>query len=363
MDPMAVEIELKNHTADLAADLGIARVELFRLGQPTLPPKDVAQVHDRARLAGAVLDLATQRQVVFVVLPRLPEAALLMQDSAYVADDVGLPAPESQLPAEPYRLVHQQGHTEVHELDVVLFGDQDVLGLHVAMDDARAVDRGEPLADLARHVATEFLGDAVHLAAQGRERLPLHVLHHQEAVRRAVAGQRLTTECANDVGMTESRAHLGLAPKALQEPGGFEEMRVNDLQGDGRAHLDTRRRRRHGRGVDGPHASRAELSFDGVGTERRAHQLLLGRARTLKRSSYLAAIARGRRRRPFEGPGAREKVTGQGVRRTGRCSRVTRGSARAARVRRKLQIRCINRRPRRITGCGEVRRRLEPGIS
>ena len=47
-------------------------------------------------------------------------------------------------------LVAQLGQAEVQDLHVAVAGDEDVLGLHVAVDDAALVRRGEPARDLDR---------------------------------------------------------------------------------------------------------------------------------------------------------------------------------------------------------------------
>ncbi len=65
---------------------------------------------------------------------------------------------------EPDGFVLQSSHAEVHHLDDVLLGDEHVLGLQVAVDDARCVDGDEALRDLPADVAAEFLGDANQLA-------------------------------------------------------------------------------------------------------------------------------------------------------------------------------------------------------
>jgi hypothetical protein len=77
--------------------------------------------------------------------------------------------------------------------------DEDVLGLEVAVDDAGVVHGREPFADLPRDVATQLLGDALQFAQQLAERLPLDVLHHQEARRRTAGELLVAVQRAHDV--------------------------------------------------------------------------------------------------------------------------------------------------------------------
>ena len=70
-------------------------------------------------------------------------------------------------------------------------GDEDVLGLEVAVDDAGLVDGGEPLRDLAADVAAELLGDPLQLLEEVAERLALDVLHDEEVLLRALDEERV----------------------------------------------------------------------------------------------------------------------------------------------------------------------------
>src|SRR5215471_10531074 len=53
----------------------------------------------------------------------------------------------------------QLGHAEVEDLDAFIFGDEQVLGFQITMDDALFVRRGEAVRDLLRVVNRLTLGN------------------------------------------------------------------------------------------------------------------------------------------------------------------------------------------------------------
>ena len=144
------------------------------------------------------------------------------------------------------------GDAEVHHHGVAA-GEEDVLGLDVAMDHAGPVGDGERLGDLGEQphrLGHRQLAGAGQAIAQG---LALDVGHDvvEEAV--GVAG----VEDAEDVRMLEAGGDLDLAGEALgAECGG--QLGAEDLDGDAAVVLEV-----FGE-IDGGHATLAELTLDAV---------------------------------------------------------------------------------------------------
>ena len=77
--------------------------------------------------------------------------------------------------------VEQLGDAQVHDPDALVLGDEDVLGLQVAVDDAGRVDRRQPRGRLGRHLAEHPLRKGPEVRQQLPEGDALHVLHDEEA--------------------------------------------------------------------------------------------------------------------------------------------------------------------------------------
>jgi hypothetical protein len=60
----------------------------------------------------------------------------------------------------------QLRHPEVHDADLVVVRDQDVLGLEIAVNDAVGVDRGQPGGGLQGNLAEQRLGDRAQVEEQ-----------------------------------------------------------------------------------------------------------------------------------------------------------------------------------------------------
>ena len=159
---------------------------------------------------------------------------------------------------EAHDFVVEARDTEVHHLDDVIGCDEYVLRLHVAMDDAGRVDRGEPLRDLSADVAAELLRDRLQLFEEVAEGLALHVLHHQEVV----PAERVAIQGADHVRMADGLPDLGLAEEPLEEPRRLEEVRMDDLDGVPRSRSVPGQ-------PDGPHPAGAQLRLDPVCPEHR----------------------------------------------------------------------------------------------
>ncbi len=132
--------------------------------------------------------------------------------------------------------------------------DEDVLGLHVAVDDPALVGVLEALGDLGREAGE---GAPVDLSVDERplEVLPLDEVHGEPAL--------LPVEAhvvhLDDRGVAEARDRLGLAFEALGHLDG--RVAAQHLQGDA-----SLRARVEG-AVDDPHASLRDRGLDGVGAD------------------------------------------------------------------------------------------------
>ncbi len=137
------------------------------------------------------------------------------------------------------------------------FHQEDVVGLQIAVDDARLVGRGEAFSELSRNVQDASHGDRLAVVHYLRERDAVEVLHHE--VGRPV---RQLAEVADidDVRIADGGGRLGL----VQEPLGHflvaSQVRTQDLHrdllaDDGVATL-----------VDDAHAAFAEDGLDLVAT-------------------------------------------------------------------------------------------------
>ena len=106
------------------------------------------------------------------------------------------------------------GDAEVEQFHVAVGGDDDVVGLQVAVDDAVPVGRRKRLRDL-RAVRQGFERGEAAAFEDGGERLALGVLHDDEA---AAVGVGADFVDRADARMVERRDGLGLAQQALVGP-------------------------------------------------------------------------------------------------------------------------------------------------
>ncbi|MCA9661126.1 MAG: hypothetical protein KC486_22485, partial [Myxococcales bacterium] len=118
------------------------------------------------------------------------------------------------------------GEAEVHHAHPAVVADHHVLGLEVAVDEAGAVGRREPAADVEEE-ADDRLGGPRRRPAPARQGHPLDELHGDEdlAVDRADVVDR------DDVGVGELGHRLGLAQEA-GAPGLVLAARLEELERD-----------------------------------------------------------------------------------------------------------------------------------
>ena len=156
---------------------------------------------------------------------------------------------------------------EVEDLDAAVFGDEEVLGFQVAMDDPLLVRRREPARDLGRvveHLAYRDPASGQPLA----QRLAFEEL--RDDVRRAVVFAEVVDR--EDAGMVQRRRRARLLLEPAQPVGVLRERR--------RQHLDRHLavQPRVPRPIDLPHPARAERRQDLVGAHkssgRKRHRVL-----------------------------------------------------------------------------------------
>jgi hypothetical protein len=159
----------------------------------------------------------------------------------------------------------------------VAAGQEDVLGLDVAMDDAAAVGVAQGVGHFAGD-AERILQRQLPLALEAvAERLPLDEGHGVEEG----AGRLSRVEEGEDVGVVEGGGGGDLAEEAFAAEGGGE-LRVQDLEGDGALVLGVLGE------VDGGHAPAPQLALEGVPARQ-------GRAQPLRGVCHQACFRRLRK--------------------------------------------------------------------
>ena len=134
--------------------------------------------------------------------------------------------------------------------------EQDVLGLHVAMDQALAVGVVERVADLPHQTERLRHGKGPLTRESLAQRLALHVRHDIEGPGRRLLGGA-GVEQGQDVGVLKPRQDLDLEQEALRAPAD-EDLGAQDLDGDRAVVLAVARE------VHDRHAAPAQHAFDGV---------------------------------------------------------------------------------------------------
>ena len=127
---------------------------------------------------------------------------------------------------------------EIHDLGDFLAapgtGDEDVVGLEVAVHDAQLVGGAESVGDLAGEVERAVDGEGGFAGEDAREGLAVHELHHQVDEPIALS----VVEHGGDVGMDDTRRVGGLAGEAGGGLGVVHERGAHDLDGALAIHLD-----------------------------------------------------------------------------------------------------------------------------
>ena len=143
---------------------------------------------------------------------------------------------------------------EVHDLDVAIGLDHDVLRLDVAVDDLVLMRDGERGADLAADLR-DLLGVERAVAADAALEVGAAQVFHHDEIGVAVAAPVID---AHDVGALQAGGRLGLLLEAGGEGGVAGVLRQHDLHGDGAVeHLVLC-------AVDGRHAARSDLVLEEV---------------------------------------------------------------------------------------------------
>ena len=129
--------------------------------------------------------------------------------------------------------LHEPRDAEVEDLDVIarlfLVGEEDVVGLEVAVDDTGAVRSVERRGDLARDphgAAHRHAGDSIDLVGEQRA---FEVLEHD--VRDALAGEPHVGRL-DDVRVPEGSGGAGLVHEPLDDVGVFRELGAQHLDRD-----------------------------------------------------------------------------------------------------------------------------------
>ena len=117
---------------------------------------------------------------------------------------------------------------KVGELHRARLGEHQVLGLHVAVDEALGVRMLQRARDLPRDLQRRALLDALVAVQLVEDRLAVDVLHHEVVVLAHLAD----VERADDVGVAELRGRTSLLVEALHEHRVGQELAGQDLDGD-----------------------------------------------------------------------------------------------------------------------------------
>ena len=184
------------------------------------------------------------------------------------------------------------GQAEVRDLDVVSFGQQDVLRLDIPVGQPGGV-RGAEAAQHALHDVQGLAGaEAALLVQQVAQRAAGYILHGQ--VERAPVGALVVH--ADHVGVRKAGHRAGLAHEAADEILVVGQFRMHDLERHGAVQPGI------GAQIDGGHPARGNKGLnpvpaiqepaDGWARERRVHRLDCMAARRSGRWEHLYGVAR-----------------------------------------------------------------------
>jgi hypothetical protein len=159
-------------------------------------------------------------------------------------------------------ITHQLGQAEVEDLRLILFGDEDVRGLDIAMDDALRMRRHQRLGDLQRQAEHGFRFQPRGCEQFG-ERAPFERLHDDEV--RAFVLVDVVDRA--DVRMVERRSRARLALESLECRRIAGHVLRKELERDGPAQT------RVFSLVDHTHAAAAEFGHDAIPRDHAAVQI------------------------------------------------------------------------------------------
>ena len=184
---------------------------------------------------------------------------------------------------------HRLGETEVGDLDpaaVRLVGDQDVLGLHVAVDQPGPVGRGERRDDRLEQGQRPARRHRALLADHVAQGVPRDVLHDQEDGVLAVGGVVALVVDPDDVRVVEPRGGAGLPDEPLRELLVVTEPGVHHLHRDGAVEPGV------GGFVDAGHATTRHPGADAVATVQQPpdHGVARGAGRGLRGRARVAPL-------------------------------------------------------------------------
>ena len=125
--------------------------------------------------------------------------------------------------------VHGPGDAEVGDLDPAVGGDQHVARLHVAVDHAVAMGKGEGGGhDWPGMLATSWAGQRARFPEHGREGPAVDEFHDDEVG----AGVLAPVLDRHEVGVRQVGGGLGIAPESLHKGPVDREFGKEDLEGD-----------------------------------------------------------------------------------------------------------------------------------
>ena len=149
---------------------------------------------------------------------------------------------------ERARLEAAARDAEVGDDDAPVGRDEDVVGLEVAVDDARRVGGAEPRADRADDLDRAPDPERPFALEEPPERLPFDELHREEALAAVLAD----VERARDVLVRHPPRELHLPPEPLEHPRRIDELAAEHFERDDLVEL------RVARVVDAPHSADAD---------------------------------------------------------------------------------------------------------
>ena len=174
--------------------------------------------------------------------------------------DVGHRAHEGR--ARPGEVGGGPGQPEVRHFDPPVPGDQDVLRLHVPVDESRAVCRRQAVDHGLEIGQRDARGQGVAALQDGAQRVAGHVLHDEVGEVTVGVFVHALVQDVDDVRMGQPGGGLGLLLEALDQLGVLSQVRVEDLEGDLPVQAQVHRQVHRGHAAPGQPASDLVPSLD-----------------------------------------------------------------------------------------------------